>query len=184
MVFVGFGFLMAFLQRYGFSSVGFTFLLAALALQWSTLVQGFLHSFHDSHIHVGVERWAAEASLSPPPPGLAGRPQPTGPSARPALHSCFPHRLSCQSVGFSGALPALAWPTPSATPPTSSGPCFSPVLGKADSFMRTAGLDELPVQDRLFHLPWASFTTCGNLPETGFPVYKRRGDLPGHQGGA
>ncbi|XP_019518162.1 PREDICTED: ammonium transporter Rh type B isoform X2 [Hipposideros armiger] len=55
MVFVGFGFLMAFLQRYGFSSVGFTFLLAALALQWSTLVQGFLHSFHDSHIHVGVE---------------------------------------------------------------------------------------------------------------------------------
>ncbi|XP_070252089.1 ammonium transporter Rh type B [Myotis yumanensis] len=55
MVFVGFGFLMAFLQRYSFSSVGFTFLLAAFALQWSTLVQGFLHSFHDSHIHVGVE---------------------------------------------------------------------------------------------------------------------------------
>ncbi|XP_077647464.1 ammonium transporter Rh type B isoform X1 [Urocitellus parryii] len=55
MVFVGFGFLMVFLQRYGFSSVGFTFLLAALALQWSTLVQGFLHSFHGGHIHVGVE---------------------------------------------------------------------------------------------------------------------------------
>ncbi|XP_053460511.1 ammonium transporter Rh type B isoform X5 [Nycticebus coucang] len=55
MVFVGFGFLMAFLQRYGFSSVGFTFLLAAFALQWSTLVQGFLHAFHSGHIHVGVE---------------------------------------------------------------------------------------------------------------------------------
>nr|Q8WMW0.1 RecName: Full=Ammonium transporter Rh type B; AltName: Full=Rhesus blood group family type B glycoprotein; Short=Rh family type B glycoprotein; Short=Rh type B glycoprotein [Pongo pygmaeus]AAK16204.1 Rh type B glycoprotein [Pongo pygmaeus] len=55
MVFVGFGFLMVFLQRYGFSSVGFTFLLAAFALQWSTLVQGFLHSFHGGHIHVGVE---------------------------------------------------------------------------------------------------------------------------------
>nr|XP_035926195.1 ammonium transporter Rh type B isoform X2 [Halichoerus grypus] len=55
MVFVGFGFLMAFLQRYGFSSVGFTFLLAAFALQWSTLVQGFLHSMHRGHIHVGVE---------------------------------------------------------------------------------------------------------------------------------
>ncbi|XP_017708037.1 PREDICTED: ammonium transporter Rh type B isoform X2 [Rhinopithecus bieti] len=55
MVFVGFGFLMVFLQRYGFSSVGFTFLLAAFALQWSTLVQGFLHSFHSGHIHVGVE---------------------------------------------------------------------------------------------------------------------------------
>ncbi|XP_005411733.1 PREDICTED: ammonium transporter Rh type B isoform X3 [Chinchilla lanigera] len=55
MVFLGFGFLMVFLQRYGFSSVGFTFLLAAFALQWSTLVQGFLHSFHGGHIHVGVE---------------------------------------------------------------------------------------------------------------------------------
>lgn len=55
MVFVGFGFLMAFLQRYGFSSLGFTFLIAAFALQWATLVQGFLHSFHGGHIHVGVE---------------------------------------------------------------------------------------------------------------------------------
>ncbi|XP_077012580.1 ammonium transporter Rh type B isoform X1 [Tamandua tetradactyla] len=55
MVFVGFGFLMAFLQRYGFSSVGFSILLASFSLQWSTLVQGFLHSFHAGHIHVGVE---------------------------------------------------------------------------------------------------------------------------------
>ncbi|KAK2507582.1 hypothetical protein MC885_021493 [Smutsia gigantea] len=55
MVFIGFGFLMAFLQRYGFSSVGFTFLLAAFTLQWSTLVQGFFHSFHGGHIHVGLE---------------------------------------------------------------------------------------------------------------------------------
>ncbi|XP_045401331.1 ammonium transporter Rh type B isoform X7 [Lemur catta] len=55
MIFVGFGFLMAFLQRYGFSSVGFTFFLAAFALQWSTLIQGFLHAFHGGHIHVGVE---------------------------------------------------------------------------------------------------------------------------------
>ncbi|XP_040608418.1 ammonium transporter Rh type B isoform X2 [Mesocricetus auratus] len=59
MVFVGFGFLMVFLQRYGFSSVGFTFLVATFTLQWATLVQGFLHSFHGGHIHVGLERWAA-----------------------------------------------------------------------------------------------------------------------------
>ncbi|XP_029791833.1 ammonium transporter Rh type B isoform X2 [Suricata suricatta] len=55
MVFVGFGFLMAFLQRYGFSSVAFTFLLAAFALQWATLVQGFFHSMHGGRIHVGVQ---------------------------------------------------------------------------------------------------------------------------------
>ncbi|XP_032174013.1 ammonium transporter Rh type B [Mustela erminea] len=55
MVFVGFGFLMAFLQRYGFGSVGFTFLLAAFTLQWSTLIQGFLHSMHGGRIRVGVQ---------------------------------------------------------------------------------------------------------------------------------
>lgn len=86
MVFVGFGFLMAFLQRYGFSSVGFTFLLAAFALQWSTLTQGFLHSFHGGHIHVGVERWAAAAA--PAPPGLPGRPLLPGPHLSPDLQVC------------------------------------------------------------------------------------------------
>ncbi|KAI4590426.1 hypothetical protein MJG53_001475 [Ovis ammon polii x Ovis aries] len=55
MIFVGFGFLMVFLQRYGFSSVGFTFLLAAFALQWSTLIQGFFHSFRGGYILVGME---------------------------------------------------------------------------------------------------------------------------------
>lgn len=65
MVFVGFGFLMVFLQRYGFSSVGFTFLVATFTLQWATLVQGFLHSFHGGHIHVSVERWA---TVHPWPP--------------------------------------------------------------------------------------------------------------------
>ncbi|XP_059737836.1 ammonium transporter Rh type B isoform X2 [Bos taurus] len=55
MIFVGFGFLMVFLQRYGFGSVGFTFLLAAFALQWSTLIQGFFHSFRGGYILVGME---------------------------------------------------------------------------------------------------------------------------------
>lgn len=66
MVFVGFGFLMVFLQRYGFSSVGFTFLVASLTLQWATLLQGFLHSFHDGHIHIGMERWAIVSPWLPP----------------------------------------------------------------------------------------------------------------------
>lgn len=55
MIFIGFGFLMTFLQRYGFSSVGFNFLIAALALQWATLMQGFFHGMHGGKIHVGVE---------------------------------------------------------------------------------------------------------------------------------
>ncbi|XP_070256593.1 ammonium transporter Rh type C [Myotis yumanensis] len=55
MIFVGFGFLMTFLQRYGYSSVGFNFLLAAFGIQWALLMQGWFHSFHDGYILVGVE---------------------------------------------------------------------------------------------------------------------------------
>lgn len=55
MIFIGFGFLMTFLQRYGFSSVGFNFLIAAFSLQWATLMQGFFHGMHEGKIHIGVE---------------------------------------------------------------------------------------------------------------------------------
>ena len=40
MIFVGFGFLMTFLRRYGYGSIGFNLLLAALVLQWGTLTNG------------------------------------------------------------------------------------------------------------------------------------------------
>ncbi|NWY38504.1 RHAG protein, partial [Sylvia atricapilla] len=43
MIFVGFGFLMTFLKKYGFSSVGFNMLIAAFGLQWGILMQGFWH---------------------------------------------------------------------------------------------------------------------------------------------
>ncbi|KAK1889361.1 Ammonium transporter Rh type A [Dissostichus eleginoides] len=46
MIFIGFGFLMTFLKRYGFSSVGINLLLAAFGLQWGLLMQGFLHMTH------------------------------------------------------------------------------------------------------------------------------------------
>ncbi|XP_008151424.2 ammonium transporter Rh type A [Eptesicus fuscus] len=54
MIFVGFGFLMTFLKKYGFSSVGINLLIAALGLQWGTLVQGILHS-HGKKIHIGIK---------------------------------------------------------------------------------------------------------------------------------
>ncbi|XP_031290421.1 ammonium transporter Rh type A [Camelus dromedarius] len=44
MIFAGFGFVMTFLKKYGFSSVGINLLIAALGLQWGTLVQGYLYS--------------------------------------------------------------------------------------------------------------------------------------------
>ncbi|KAM6139395.1 ammonium transporter Rh type A isoform 2-T2 [Phoenicopterus ruber ruber] len=54
MIFVGFGFLMTFLKKYGFSSVGINMLIAAFGLQWGTLVQGFWHMARGT-IPVGIK---------------------------------------------------------------------------------------------------------------------------------
>ncbi|NXP44973.1 RHAG protein, partial [Heliornis fulica] len=54
MIFVGFGFLMTFLKKYGFSSAGINMLIAAFGLQWGTLMQGFWH-MSDRKIHVGIK---------------------------------------------------------------------------------------------------------------------------------
>lgn len=55
MIFVGFGFLMTFLKKYGFGSVAFNFLLAAFGIQWALLMQGWLHTFENGKILIGVE---------------------------------------------------------------------------------------------------------------------------------
>ncbi|CAG9762838.1 unnamed protein product [Ceutorhynchus assimilis] len=54
MIFVGFGFLMVFLKKYGYSSLGFNFLLAALVVQWSILCQGFYELNSDYKIEIGL----------------------------------------------------------------------------------------------------------------------------------
>ncbi|XP_077172212.1 ammonium transporter Rh type A [Paroedura picta] len=54
MIFIGFGFLMTFLKKYGFSSIGINLLIAALGLQWGTLMQGFWH-MEANTIYVGME---------------------------------------------------------------------------------------------------------------------------------
>lgn len=56
MIFVGFGFLMTFLKKYGFSSVGFNMLIAAFGLQWGILMQGFWH-MKKGRIPVNIERY-------------------------------------------------------------------------------------------------------------------------------
>jgi len=43
MIFIGFGFLMTFLKKYGLSAVSLNFLISALCIQWSILMQGWLH---------------------------------------------------------------------------------------------------------------------------------------------
>ena len=43
MIFIGFGYLMTFLRKYGYSAVGLTFLMGAFVMQWHILNEGFWH---------------------------------------------------------------------------------------------------------------------------------------------
>lgn len=43
MIFIGFGFLMTFLKRYGFAAVSVNMLIAAFVLQWAFIVRGVIH---------------------------------------------------------------------------------------------------------------------------------------------
>jgi hypothetical protein len=51
MMFVGFGYLMTFLQHYGLGAVGFTMLITSFVVQWSIVVEGFLLHLNEGHMH-------------------------------------------------------------------------------------------------------------------------------------
>ena len=49
MIFIGFGFLMTFLRKYGYSSVGLNMLIASFVIEWALLLAGMLHLKTNSH---------------------------------------------------------------------------------------------------------------------------------------
>uniref|UniRef100_A0AAF5D0Q0 Ammonium_transp domain-containing protein n=3 Tax=Strongyloides stercoralis TaxID=6248 RepID=A0AAF5D0Q0_STRER len=49
MIFIGFGFLMTFLKRYGFSAVSINMLLATFSILWSIIIRGFLSENFSTH---------------------------------------------------------------------------------------------------------------------------------------
>jgi ammonium transporter Rh len=53
MMFIGFGFLMTFLKRYGYGATGLNFLIAAFVLEWSLLVRGWLNDSNSIKINIG-----------------------------------------------------------------------------------------------------------------------------------
>ncbi|XP_020600999.1 ammonium transporter Rh type A-like isoform X2 [Orbicella faveolata] len=53
MIYVGFGFLMTFLKKYGYGAVGYNFFIAALMTQWGTIVTGCLNQIYaEGHEHI------------------------------------------------------------------------------------------------------------------------------------
>lgn len=53
MIFIGFGFLVTFLRRYGISAVSMNMLVAVVAIEWAALVLGFFH-LHEGKIFVDI----------------------------------------------------------------------------------------------------------------------------------
>eukprot|EP00475_Leptophrys_vorax_P030950 TRINITY_DN466_c0_g1_i1.p1 TRINITY_DN466_c0_g1~~TRINITY_DN466_c0_g1_i1.p1 ORF type:complete len:487 (+),score=131.67 TRINITY_DN466_c0_g1_i1:94-1554(+) len=51
MIFVGFGFLITFLSKYGWSAISTNFFLAALTIQWSVLVRAFFNQLWKGDFH-------------------------------------------------------------------------------------------------------------------------------------
>ena len=52
MIFVGFGFLMTFLKRYGYGAVGYNFFISALAIQWYIIVGGCIEHRGQTGFHI------------------------------------------------------------------------------------------------------------------------------------
>lgn len=58
MIFIGFGFLMTFLKRYGFSAVSTNLMLASVVLQWGMLLRGFAALEEDGKFPINIERYS------------------------------------------------------------------------------------------------------------------------------
>ena len=58
MIFIGFGYLMTFLKEYSLTSIGYTFFIGAFVIQYSILINGFIHNIMNHHhdkINLSIE---------------------------------------------------------------------------------------------------------------------------------
>ena len=62
MIFIGFGFLMTFLKKYGLSAVSLNMLNAVICLQWATLIYGFVH-LHEDYCKIYSDTADAEGNF-------------------------------------------------------------------------------------------------------------------------
>ena len=62
MIYIGFGFLMTFLKKYGYGAVGYNFFIAALITQWGTIISGCFNQIYaegHSHIELSIQSWVS-----------------------------------------------------------------------------------------------------------------------------
>ena len=58
MIFIGFGYLMTYLKKYSFTSVGYTFFIGSFIIQYSILMNGLIHNIMSNHhekIYLSIE---------------------------------------------------------------------------------------------------------------------------------
>lgn len=55
MLLVGFGFMMTFLNRYSYSSLGFSFIVTAYVLEWSLVVRGWIDAGSHGHSRFSID---------------------------------------------------------------------------------------------------------------------------------
>ncbi|KAK3605478.1 hypothetical protein CHS0354_001463 [Potamilus streckersoni] len=61
MIFIGFGFLMTFLKRYGYTAVGVNMLIGSFVIQWALIVRGLIRNkvLEGAKFHINVEEMLA-----------------------------------------------------------------------------------------------------------------------------
>ena len=57
MIFIGFGFLMTFLKKYGFGAVSYNMLLSCVCIQWATLINAWVRQRISKEEHPGGWSW-------------------------------------------------------------------------------------------------------------------------------
>nr|XP_034184188.1 ammonium transporter Rh type A isoform X2 [Osmia lignaria] len=60
MIWIGFGFLMTFLRRYGQSAIGLTFLLGAILVQVAMICQGVVHLEKNNKAYLSLQRFSSD----------------------------------------------------------------------------------------------------------------------------
>eukprot|EP00794_Sanderia_malayensis_P008262 gene8262-9145_t len=64
MIFIGFGFLMTFLKKYGYTAVGYNMIIASVTIQWAMVVNAWLANAADHHADPGKVKISVKSLIT------------------------------------------------------------------------------------------------------------------------